>query len=150
MTGSAEDASDLTQEALYKGLSAWDRFQGGGAPINWLHRILVNCVRDWGRQRAASPKGNLEDWTIVPARDSQHAAPEQAIRREQLSCLRREIEQLPDGLREAFVATVLDGHTYEEAAELLSVPVGTIGSRVYQGRRRLRQAMRRNFPEAAP
>lgn len=150
MTGSAEDASDLTQEALCKGLSAWGRFQGDSSPISWLHRILVNCVRDWGRQRAARPTGALEEWAIVPARDSQHTAPEEVIRREQLSCLRREIQDLPDGLRQAFVATVLDGYTYEEAAELLSVPVGTIGSRVYQGRRRLREAMRRNFPEAQP
>jgi len=148
MTGSVEDAADLTQEALCKGLNAWDGLHGDSAPINWLYRILVYCVRDWIRRRRASPEGTLEEWAVVPAEHSQQAAPEQAIRQEQLACLRQEIQNLPDGFRRAFIATALDGYTYEETAELLSVPVGTVGRRVYVSRQRLRKAMRKRFPEA--
>lgn len=147
MTGSVEDAADLTQEALCKAWNAWDQFRGT-KPIGWLYRILVNCVRDWARERAGAPAGALEEWMIVPAHGSQVAPPEQAVRQEQLACLRQEIQELPNGLREAFIATVLDGYSYEQAAEMLSVPVGTIGSRVYQCRKRLREAMQKNLPEA--
>ena len=45
------------------------------------------------------------------------------------------------------MATVMDGYTYEEAASLLDVPVGTVGSRVYQARQQLGAVMRRHFPE---
>jgi len=51
-------------------------------------------------------------------------------------------------LRVAFVATVLDGYTYEEAAELLSVPVGTVASRVHGARKHLQGVMQQAFPEA--
>ncbi len=147
MTGRAEDAADLTQLAFSKALNAWDQFEAHAKPIAWLYRILINCVRDWHRKRAATSPQRLSEGTIVAA-DPPETAVEKAIRREQLECLRREIRGLPGGIREAFIITVLDGYSYEEAAELLAVPVGTIGSRVYQARRRLREAMRKSFPEA--
>ena len=61
--------------------------------------------------------------------------------------LRQAIDELPESLRSAFVATVVDGYTYEEAAGVLNVPVGTVGSRVHQARMQLRTVMRQDFPE---
>ena len=69
-------------------------------------------------------------------------------RDEQLALLRRTIENLPAELRYAFVATVLDGYTYQETAEILSVPVGTVASRVNAARKKVCEAMRKAFPEA--
>ena len=72
---------------------------------------------------------------------------ERLERDEELRVLRSVIENLSRPLREAFVVTVLDGYTYQEAAELLSVPVGTIGSRVYEARRLIAAKMHEQFPE---
>lgn len=147
MTGSTEDAADLTQETFYKALRNWHRLDDGVLPTTWLHRILVNCVRDWARRRSVRRGRRLEQWIPSIAADEQHDAAEALRRGEQLELLRSAIEELPQGLRAAFAATVLDGYTYRQAAELLSIPVGTVASRVHQARRRVAEAMRRSFPE---
>ena len=68
-------------------------------------------------------------------------------RRERLVNLRQTIERLPDDLRTAFVAAVIDGYTYQEIAEMHSLPVGTVGYRVHQARHKVTAAMRELFPE---
>ena len=68
--------------------------------------------------------------------------------REQLEHLRQAIEALPDKIRRAFIAAVLDGYTYKEISEILSVPVGTIAHRIYKARRSLRKTMLERFSEA--
>ena len=147
MTCRVEDAADLTQQAFCKALDRWDQFDGKGLPTTWLHSILVNCVRDWARRKSARGGEPVDPWVLTVVFDQDHGAPERLDRKEKLSRLRREIEGLPDKLRHAFIAVVLDGYTYQEAAELLSVPVGTVGSRINDARGRLRAAMRRRYPE---
>jgi len=147
MTGSAEEAADLTQEAFCRALAGWDRFDGRALPTTWLHRVLVNCVRNArrGPRRSGEP---LEEWSL--AADPSGRPPEQAERAEALRRLRRAMGGLPATLRGALVATALDGYTYREAAELLAVPVGTIASRVHEARKLLRAAMREAPPEPGP
>jgi len=145
MTGSHNDASDLTQQAFLKALKNWDGFNGQSLPTTWLHRILVNCVTDWRRKRSTSPQQALDEWTLVMA-EGNSTVGEQEME-EPMQHLRRAIDELPKTLRSAFVSTVVDGYTYDEAAGVLKVPVGTIGSRVHEARRRLRTVMQQNFPE---
>ncbi len=148
MTGSHSDASDLTQQAFLKALGSWKGFNGQSLPTTWLHRILVNCVIDWRRKQSAGPEQALDEWALVMMEGKSTAGEQDAD--EPMRRLRQAIAELPDTLRRAFVATVLDGYTYDEAAGVLNVPVGTIGSRVHEARRKLRTVMRRNFPEGLP
>jgi len=146
MTGSHDDASDLTQQAFLKALGGWDSFNGQSLPTTWLHRILVNCVTDWRRKRSSGPLQAIDDeWALVPA-DGDSTGRRQDMDKP-MQHLRRTIDDLPAALRSAFVATVVDGYTYEEAAGVLKVPVGTIGSRVHEARKQLRTVMQRDFPE---
>jgi len=145
MTGSHDDAADLTQQAFLKALDRWGSFNGQSRPTTWLHRILVNCVTDFWRQRRTRPVQNADEWVLSQV----SSCPDGACgdNDEPAAELRRAIDALPPAQRTAFVATVIDGYTYEEAANLLDVPVGTIGSRVCQARRQLGDVMRRQFPE---
>lgn len=147
MTGNAADAADLTQEAFYRALKNWGSFDGGALPTTWLHQILINSVRDWARRRSRQVHEPFRALSAVAAKGSNGEPAEQLERRERLARLREAIEELPEVLRPAFAVTVLDGHTYEQAAELLSVPTGTIASRVHEARKLLRAAMRESFPE---
>ena len=148
MTGSVEDAADLTQQTFCQALGRWDRFDGAAQPTTWLHQILLNCIRDWARRRAARPGDALDEWAVVAATGAE-ARPDDCLgRKEQMLCMRRAIENLPLHLRTAFATTVLDGYSYQETADLLSVPVGTIASRVHQARMQVLSVMRRHFPEA--
>lgn len=147
MTGSIEDAADLTQQAFCKAFESWGRFDGKSLPTTWLHAILLNCVRDWARRRAGRRDDPPDPWETAVVDKGQNGA-EELAKKETVDHLRQEIGQLPDELRRTFVAVVIDGYTYQEAAALLSIPVGTVGSRMNDARRRLRLAMRHRFPEA--
>ena len=147
MTGRAEDAADLTQEAFCRAIGSWGSFNGRHLATTWLHRILVNCAIDWHRRQAAATTQELDEWAL-PASGGVGSQPsDQLDQRERTLRLRRAIDDLPETLRPAFVATVLDGYSYREAAGLLSVPPGTIAWRVHEAHRRLREEMRRAFPE---
>ena len=147
MVASTEDAADLTQEALCRAFRNWHQFDGRSLPTTYLHTILVNCVRDWARRNVVRGRQSPDTWALTFASDGRLGAREQLERKEELAQLRREIDDLSDVVRHTFVAVVIDGYTYQQAAELLAVPVGTIGSRVREARRRLYEAMRQSFPE---
>ena len=138
MTGNAHDAADLTQEAFCKALNGWNGFDGKAMVTTWLHRILVNCVRDWGRRQAHRPESLLDEWALVPQRNSTTETSDRGV---QLDRVRQAIEKLPAKLRLAFISTVIDGYSYQETADLLSLSVGTIASRVHAARRQLRAAI---------
>ena len=147
MTGSIEDASDVTQQTFYKALARWSQFDGRASPATWLHSILINCVRDWVRRKTVRRPEDTREWALRRAPEPRRHGHQKLAWEEQLVGLREEIGNLPETLQAAFVVVVLDGYTYRQAADLLSVPVGTIGSRVCDARRRLRQIMQRRFPE---
>jgi len=148
MTGRQEDAADLTQQAFCKALDRWEQFDGSCQPTTWLHSILVNCVRDWLRRRSVQTAEPLAEWDL-PASADEHASPALQLEvKEQTSRLRRAIASLPEELRVVFVAALLDGYTYQEIAEMLAVPVGTVGHRIYRARRIVESQMREWFPEA--
>jgi len=147
MTGHTEDAADLAQQTFYQALNRWDQFNDRSSPTTWLHRILINCVRDWARRRGIRSSDPIDNWALVPVDSGQVQASDLLERKEQLAYLREVIENMSETLRPAFVATVLDGYTYQEASEILGIPVGTIASRVHEARRQIEAVMHQRFPE---
>ncbi len=149
LTGSHDAASDMAQETLCKAITKWDQFDGRSLPTTWLHRILVNCVTDWRRREAAKPVQAIDEWALMQVQDRASQDGAAGDSQEQLATLRCAIGGLPVTLRAAFVVTIVDGYTYEEAAEMLNVPVGTIGSRVYEARKKLKAIMQRDCRSVA-
>ena len=147
MTGSAENAADLTQQAFTKALAHWGEFDGEDLRASWLHRILINCVKDWMRSQAVRFTQEVQEWDILPAQRDDLPVPEVVQRKEQLALLRKAIDALPSKLRPAFTAAVLDGYSYEEVADLLKIPRGTVASRVSEARRQVSEAVRKAYPE---
>ena len=147
LTGNREDSADLTQQAFCKAVSHWGQFDGKCQPATWLHGILINCVRDWFRGKARRNTKEFHEWALVNTASVHEGADETLDRVERLGRLRQAIEALSEDLRRPFVAAVIDGHTYKEVAEMLSIPVGTVAYRVYQARRNLRDVMLESFPE---
>jgi RNA polymerase sigma-70 factor, ECF subfamily len=147
LTGNEQDAADLTQQALCDAVEKWDGFRGQSSPMTWLHRILTNRIRDWARRESVRRAEPLDEWEALPIGDG-HAGPaDRAGEREQLARLRLAIGGLSQPLRAAFVATVLDGYSHREAADILDVPLGTVASRVSAARSRIEQEMHKAFPE---
>jgi len=147
LTGNAEEAADLTQQAFCKALSRWGEFDEKALPVTWLHSILINCISDLARRRRVRGRETINHWDLVAVGDEQGKSLKQLERQEELAHLRGIIRNLPDTVRPAFVSTVLDGYSYLEASQLLGVPVGTVASRVYEARKQVAAAMRQRFPE---
>lgn len=139
LTNNPAQADDLVQETLLKALSHADRFQMGTNLIAWLFTILRNCFYSELRKR----RREVEDSDNVHATQTP-IVPNQ-VESIYLDEFRTALGQLPDEHREALILVGASGFSYEEAAEICGVPIGTIKSRVNRARRRLSELLDTNY-----
>lgn len=135
-----EQALDISQEAFIKAYRALPRFRGDSAFYTWLYRIAVNTAKNHlaaQRRRPMDIELDLQD----PEQYGLHAklketdTPEGVTLSQELrETLERAIEALPDDLRTAIILRELDGMSYEEIAETMDCPVGTVRSRIFRAR----------------
>ncbi len=135
-----ELALDISQEAFIKAYRALPRFRGDSAFYTWLYRIAVNTAKNYlaaQRRRPTDIELDLQD----PEQFSLHAklketdTPEGiALSQELQEILERAIEALPSDLQTAIILRELDGMSYEEIAQTMDCPVGTVRSRIFRAR----------------
>jgi RNA polymerase sigma-70 factor (ECF subfamily) len=135
-----ETALDISQEAFIKAYRALPRFRGDSAFYTWLYRIAVNTAKNHlasQRRRPMDVELDLQD----PDQYGLHAklkemdTPEAvSLSDEMQEILERAIHALPDDLRTAIILRELDGMSYEEIAETMDCPVGTVRSRIFRAR----------------
>jgi RNA polymerase sigma-70 factor (ECF subfamily) len=135
-----ETALDISQEAFIKAYRALPRFRGDSAFYTWLYRIAVNTAKNHLaalRRRPSDIELDLQD----PDQYGLHAklketdTPEAvSLSQELQETLERAIQSLPDDLRTAIVLRELDGMSYEEIAQTMDCPVGTVRSRIFRAR----------------
>lgn len=135
-----EQALDISQEAFIKAYRALPRFRGDSAFYTWLYRIAVNTAKNYlaaQRRRPMDVELDLQD----PEQYGLHAklketdTPESVIISNELQeTLERAIAALPDDLRTAIILRELDGMSYEEIAQTMECPVGTVRSRIFRAR----------------
>lgn len=139
LAGNAADADDLVQEAMLKAYRAWDQFTRGSNARAWLLTILRHTFINEYRRRAARPETTdlnaIEPFVVFDGRSE--ADPEGAFFDSLVDDdLSQAIADLPPLYREVLALTA-DGLRYEESARILSVPVGTIKSRLFRARKLL-------------
>jgi len=135
-----ELALDISQEAFIKAYRALPRFRGDSAFYTWLYRIAVNTAKNYlaaQRRRPMDIELDMQD----PDQYGLHAklketdTPEAVTLSQELQeTLERAIEALPDDLRTAIILRELDGMSYEEIAQTMDCPVGTVRSRIFRAR----------------
>jgi RNA polymerase sigma-70 factor (ECF subfamily) len=135
-----EQALDITQEAFIKAYRALPRFRGDSAFYTWLYRIAVNTAKNHLAAQRRRPMDNELDLQD-PEQYDLHArlkdtdTPEAlSISREMKESVEQAIQSLPDDLRTAIILRELDGMSYEEIAETMECPVGTVRSRIFRAR----------------
>ena len=148
LTRNAEDAEDLIQETYLKAYKHYDKFEAGTNLKAWLFRIMKNTFINGYRKKQSQPpqsafseiEGTFEN--LVEAGDGQAANPEQEFLAKVLD---EDVQLALDALREDYRMVILlvdlEGFSYKEAASILEVPVGTVMSRLYRGRRMLEQVL---------
>jgi RNA polymerase sigma-70 factor (ECF subfamily) len=140
LTGDDEEARDLAQDVLirlHRGLRNYreGNFEG------WLYRTTLNAFRDRLRKRRRLREDELPD-VPTPKLGLAPDVEETAERHELERYIQQALVKLPPEYREAIVLRDIQGRSYEEIAELLGIPSGTVRSRIHRGREALRQLLR--------
>lgn len=135
LTRNGDDAEDLVQDCLVSAIAGAHTLRSGAPLRPWLFRIMyANHVAGWRRRSRSpidEPHGELPDAPVAAAQES-------AV---ELSDVMRALDTLPDAQRDAIALVALEDMSYDEAAAVLGVPVGTLMSRLFRGRTSLRRAL---------
>lgn len=143
------DIDDVMQEAFIKAYRALPQFRGDSAFYTWLYRIAINTARNWmasQSRRPSSPGLNqTEDGETFDEIDNltDNNTPESVLASHEIaSTVNAVIEQLPAELRTAIVLREIDGLSYEEIAETMDCPIGTVRSRIFRAREAIAAKLR--------
>ena len=144
-------AEDLVQEAMLKAWRSFHTFQEGTNIRAWLHRILMNAFFDAYRRKTREPEMiDQEDvgefYLYDKAREgaalSQAGNPEMEVLDHIMDAeVRQALESLPPQFRAAIILADVEGFTYNEIAEILGIPIGTVMSRLSRGRHLLQRRL---------
>ena len=140
-----EDAMDCAQEAMLKAFRAFDSFRGEAGFATWLTRIAVNTCTDALRKRSnvVSLDAMREDTGFdVPDEEPSPYTQMEAAERRRL--LREGMEALPPEMRQMIVLRDVEGMRYEEVAQAMQVPLGTVKSRISRAREKLSGILRKS------
>ena len=148
-TGNRVDANDLVQETYLKAFAAFDQFQQGTNIKAWLHRILentyINQYRKLQNQPYYSPLEELEDWQLGDAESrtatSSRSAEAEAIDHLPASAVKDALQAIPEDFRAAVYLVDVEGYSYQEVADIMDTPTGTVMSRLHRGRKLLREQL---------
>ena len=151
MARNAQDAEDLVQETYLRAYRSFDQFTPGTNLKAWLFRILKNAFINEYRKRRAAPVEEefaaLEDSfesRIDTDRYPGAKNPEQEALEHSLDeNVQRALDELPPDYRMAVLLADLEGFSYKEIAEILEIPIGTVMSRLYRGRKQLEEVLLR-------
>jgi RNA polymerase sigma-70 factor (ECF subfamily) len=151
-TGKHDEAEDLTQEIFLKVFKSLDKFNRDADFGTWLSSVARNYCIDQYRARKREKEVLVEDALAYDLAPAKYGNPYRALEdQDRRSLMRQGLELLPDKLREAVILRDLQGLTYHEMATRLSLPEGTVKSRINRGREELaRLLLRAQQPGARP
>jgi RNA polymerase sigma-70 factor (ECF subfamily) len=140
--GSAEDARDVAQDAFVQAFLKLESFRGSAAFYTWLYRIGFNLAMS--HRRRGRPVASLDtsrsEHGVEPA-DGRPTPEADAARHDRARLVHAALAGLADDYRQVVVLREIDGFRYEEIAEILEVPIGTVRSRLFRARLQLRDRL---------
>ncbi|RTE87103.1 MULTISPECIES: RNA polymerase sigma factor RpoE [Gammaproteobacteria] len=142
------DVADVAQETFIKAYRALPNFRGESAFYTWLYRIAVNTSKNYLVSRSRKPVGSdvdIEDVEFMEQGQAlkEIATPESLMMSDQLKqTVMKAIDDLPDDLKQAITLRELDGLGYEEIAQTMDCPIGTVRSRIFRAREAIDERIR--------
>jgi RNA polymerase sigma-70 factor, ECF subfamily len=146
-TGNKDDAQDLLQETYLKAYRFWDKYEKGTNIRAWLFRIMKNSYINRYRKETKEPdKVDYDDIeNFYNSIRAEHTDPNdlQAKLFDNLLSdeVARALESIPEDFRTVVILCDIEGLTYEEIAEFVEVPIGTVRSRLHRGRKLLQSKL---------
>ncbi|MCA3214653.1 MAG: RNA polymerase sigma factor RpoE [Betaproteobacteria bacterium] len=143
------EIEDVAQEAFLKAYRALPNFRGESAFYTWLYRIAINTAKNHlvaqGRRAPTTTETEVEDAENFDDADQlrDYNTPDAMLLSRQVGeAVNRAIEKLPEDLRTAVVLRELEGLSYEEIAEAMNCPIGTVRSRIFRAREAIASELR--------
>ncbi|MCR6653989.1 MAG: RNA polymerase sigma factor RpoE [Cellvibrionaceae bacterium] len=134
------EVHDVAQEAFIKAYRALGNFRGDSAFYTWIYRIAVNTAKNHLVSRGRRPPAtdvDIDDAEFLSGADGLRdiTSPEHELMKDQLEqVVYKAIQSLPEDLRTALTLREMEGMSYEEIAEVMDCPVGTVRSRIFRAR----------------
>jgi len=147
----ADEVQDVAQEAFIKAYKALPNFRGESAFYTWLYRIAINTAKNYLVSRSRRPPGKdveLEDAQYYESGGSLRdvESPENVLFGEELKAVvDGAIGALPEDLRTAITLREFDGLSYEDIADIMDCPVGTVRSRIFRARESIEVLVRKQM-----
>lgn len=142
LTGDRCDAEDLLQDTFARAYLKFDLFRADTNLGGWLHRIMVNTFYSTCRRRSRRPEVLAEDVNDVVASKlslpAARSAEAEAMDNMASSGVMQALEQLPASFKTAVYLADVQGYQYNEIADIMETPLGTVMSRIHRGRQMLR------------
>lgn len=139
--GNTSEAEDLAQQAFVEAARSYQTFRGESQLSTWLYGIALNLVRNH-LSRAPERRYDFVGDDSLNDMAASEATPEQAAAQAQtLRLLQEALDELPESMRDILLMVGLDNLSYEEAAAMLTVPIGTVRSRLSRARSALREKL---------
>jgi len=140
----AAEVEDVTQEAFIKAYRALPKFRGDSAFYTWLYRIAANAAKSHlvalGRRPTTDLALDDSESYEVPGRLKDNESPDEVIMGQQLEAvISQAIDALPLELKAALTLREFEGLSYDEIAEVLECPIGTVRSRIFRAREAIDQ-----------
>ena len=142
------EVQDLAQEAFIKAYRALPNFRGDSAFYTWLYRIATNTAKNFVVAQGRRPPNDDIEATEAEQYDGEsalkdYASPERETLRDEIrETVFRAIEELPEDLKTAITLRELEGMSYEEIAEAMDCPIGTVRSRIFRAREAIDNQLR--------
>ncbi len=158
MLGRRDEAEDLAQEVFVQVFKAIDQFRGESKLSTWIYRIAVNLCKNRTKYLSRRHAGEQDDIDAMAERVPMSAAraatvgdvsrPDELVEGMQLEVIvKRSIQKLDPEFREALILADVEDMPYEEIAQITSVPVGTVKSRIHRARAQLKALVEKQLGE---
>lgn len=148
-TRDPQEAEDLLQETFLKAFAAFERFESGTNLKAWLYRIMTNTFINGYRKRQREPYmgavDELEDWQLGGAESTtsmaSRSAEAEALDRLPSTAVTQALNELDDDRRMVVYLADVEGFSYQDIADMMETPIGTVMSRLSRGRKLLRESL---------
>jgi RNA polymerase sigma-70 factor (ECF subfamily) len=150
VVGSADAARDVAQDALVQAYVKLETFERASGFYTWLYRIAMNMAISYRRREKPTASVEHARETLGHEPLDRGASPGARLEQEERACqVRAALATLSEEHRTILILREIDGCAYEQIAEILDLPIGTIRSRLFRARLQLRDQLKGSFQEEA-
>ena len=143
LVGSREDALDVVQEAFTHVMRGIQAFRGQSSFRTWLYRIVTHAALDYRRWRALRVAESLDsDTSTEPVIEAEGRSPQEAAADRDLgAAIDKALSNISEKNRAALILYAIEGMSYKDVAGVLGISIGTVMSRIFNARQRLRELL---------